>query len=340
MSPYVSRIRRRRPDAGNGHANDDPSMSNGTPAGDNGRTHSHRVRVRSKLPVRAMAAVPRTDYQPKGGKVLGALTFRASRPRTESDGCNRDLPVSDGTLPDEKVRTSADQGDSQAKATIRTSRELDKPSSQLAASSTPSVRGKNLSLRELLALLPAAHFELFEAVASPFVRQVLRQIRATLVAPKQREIEDGDLLLRIFMCRKQRPGVSLECAIREVVASLPSEGPLRSGDMRVWLSARPMSEASAMRTLRRKFRKHADEIARWANGVEAGKALAQRYVPPVLDQVRHVSVQYPMGTTPLNLRAPAAVDQALRFLDNVTLTAAAEAFFHETSRLIRSSRCG
>jgi hypothetical protein len=195
------------------------------------------------------------------------------------------------------------------------------------------------SLRDMLAQIRPSEWELFEALVTPSRRHWIRQIRAALASTKRREVDDDALLLRIEMCRRQRHDRSRAGAIREVVESLPAQGPNRSGDMRVWLGDRWVAPASAERNLRRKFNKHAEQIARRANGAEAGETIAQQYVGPVLSQyTAGVRLPHLLGRMPLNEGAQDSVNKTIRPLDELSLPDATDALLREAKRRIRGVR--
>lgn len=202
---------------------------------------------------------------------------------------------------------------------------VDKRPKTGAAASAESV-----SLKKMLMQIPPADLDLFEAVASPYGRQRLRRIRAALAATTQREVDDDALLLKIEMCRRHRPDLSDAGAVRAVVASLPVVGEASSGDNHVKISGRTISALSAERTLTRKFRKRKEDVIRRANGVEAGQALAQRHVVPLIEpRARAVRVSRSRDRTPLETGAPAHREGPVRPLAELSLADASDALLRE-----------
>lgn len=207
-----------------------------------------------------------------------------------------------------------------------------------------SFSGNNAPLRKMVAQISRPDLELYEAVSSPAGRQQIRGVRAALAARTRREADDDIFLMQIGHRLlgpdvRGRPRPTLAAAVREVVDRLVVAGLTRSGDRRVKLGTRVVSEVSALKHLEQKFRRHRREIARRVLSPVRGQRLALRYVAPAIDaQGGEVTIRIPINQVSMASVSPAVLKRGAQLVDKLSLSDAADGFHREALRLIRRAR--
>jgi hypothetical protein len=228
-------------------------------------------------------------------------------------------------------------------------REEDVTNGQGAAESSrrdPVIRrftDQTVKLRDMIKQIPAAEWDLFNAVLPPTSRQRLHSVRAAATAQTHREKDDRVVLMRIGSLRPGEQGLTIAGAVSKVLADLPTNGGTLSGyDILIFPDGRRVSRNSAQKHLERKYKKHQREIMRCVDSVALGQRLAERYLSPVsalLDGVaaitRHRMVRESTSEMPR-----AALESAASLCQRVSLTEAADVIFRRAKELATRPRSG
>jgi hypothetical protein len=182
---------------------------------------------------------------------------------------------------------------------------------------------------------------LFMAVAGAKDRQQLRRIGFAVAATTKREVDDDNLLLQIERRRRHQPSLTVAAAVERVVSDLPVGDPDRSGGQQVKVGSTWVSKSSVLERLQRKYRKHREEIQLRVDGEKYGRAVAQRFLPPLLDpRTRLALVRSPFDRAALGEGPVYVRKEPLRSLDPQALPDAVDAFLREMRDLARRARSG
>jgi hypothetical protein len=182
-----------------------------------------------------------------------------------------------------------------------------------------------------------------EAALAPAERQLLHRLRSAATAGRGRpEADDDKLLLQMAQLLRDTPGLSNDQAARAVVATLPHDTMLRSGDRQVEVGkARHVSLGAYEKHLQQKFPKHKGELFRRLDSQELGRNLAQRHVVPIAGLQRgELTIRLPIGRDFVAKVSAAAMERANNFLSNLSLSDATDAFLLEARRQMRRRRIG
>jgi hypothetical protein len=258
------------------------------------------------------------DHQPPDGKRMTRQVIWPRRRRLAAASDGSDPPTFGGAATAEKGWTGTWRVCRPIAPAWPPAQLSDEPSRPPAAVSDPSVTGKSVSPREMIAKISHANWELAEAVQSRVGRQPFRQVRAAVVARMRREADDDAVLLRIELHRRANPGISVEKAVRDVIAALRTDDePNPSGGRTVRLGDRRfVSGTSAVKHLAQKFRKHEPEIVRRADSWAFERRSAQLDKGEVeglrgaAELLRHAADLIPRGEVD-----PAVRERVSRLLD-------------------------